>query len=165
MSRSRAILNSLITTKQRVAEIESTDEVGAVLTLTRTSDLAITTAGTTITWQSELRAYQITWAGTDITIPAAGWYLLTLAWRTSVNLNDLYVRLIVNGVVVQIDTTIGDVNINAGSAQFMRYFAEDDVVQIAVVPSANTNLVYVAENGIGESPILNIVQLSGEVDV
>lgn len=169
MSVSRTILSALSDVRARMDEVETTDVHGAVLTLTRTSDQAITTAGTTITWQSELRAYQITWSGSDITMPASGWYLLTLAWRTSVNLNDLFVRLVVNGVIVQIDTTIGDVNLNAGSAQFMRYFAENDVVQINVFPSANVNLVVVAEGGSGtnisESPILNVVQLSGGLNV
>ena len=165
MSVSRTILSALSDVRARMDEVETTDVHGAVLTLTRTSDQAITTAGTTITWQSELRSYQITWSGSDITIPAAGWYLLTLAWRTSVNLNDLFVRLVVNGAVVQIDTTIGDVNLNVASAQFMRYFTESDVVQISVVPSANANIVVVAEGSTGESPILNIVQLSGGLNV
>lgn len=165
MSRSRAILDKVVDINQRLEEIQSTDVHGAVLTLTRTTALAITTAGTTITWQSELRGYQITWAGTDITIPSDGWYLMTLAWVTSAALNDMLVRIGVNGALVQVASTIGDVNRDIGTATFMRYFAESDVLQISLVPSANVNLNARAENGVAESPIFNIVQISGAVDV
>ena len=162
MLRSQAILNALIDVRSRFDDVETTDVHGAVLTLTRTSTLAITTAGTTITWQSEVRGYQITWSGTDITIPSTGWYLMTLAWQTG-SLNDLLVRLVVNAVTVQVTSTIGDVNRDAGTATFMRHFTSGDVVQINVLPSANVNLNVVAESGTAESPILNIVQLSGGI--
>ena len=164
MSRSLAILNALVDTRNTVAEIQSTDVHGAVLTLTRTSAQAITTAGTTIIWQSEIRGYEITWSGSDITIPASGWYIITLAWQTG-TVNDMLVRLTVNATVVQVTSTIGDVNRDAGVATFMRYFAEGDVVQISLVPSANVNLSARAEGTVAESPILHIVQLSGDVDV
>ena len=165
MSRSAAILNALVDTRNTVAEIQSTDVHGAVLTLRRTADLAITTAGTTITWQAEVRGYQITWATTDITIPADGWYIISMAWRTSANLSDMYVRLVANGAFVDAMANVGDVDRATGVATFMRYFAEGDVVQINVIPSANVNLLAIAEGSTGESPILNIVQLSGAVDV
>jgi hypothetical protein len=164
MSRS-AILNATIQNQLKLADIETAEEAGAVLTLTRTAVLAITTAGTTITWQSEIRGYQITWSGTDITIPADGWYHISITISTLALLNDFLYRLRVNGTTVQVASSIGDVNIDASSAHFMRYFAENDVVQINVLPSANTNILLVAENGVIESPILHIVQLSGGVDV
>jgi hypothetical protein len=47
----------------------------------------------------------------------------------------------------------------------MRHFAEADIVLVSVIPSANVNIDVNAENALQESPILNIVQLSGEVDV
>ena len=165
MSRSQAILNALVDTRNTVAEIQSTDVHGAVLTLRRTADLAITTAGTTITWQAEVRGYQITWATTDITIPADGWYIISMAWRTSANLSDMYVRLVANGAFVDAMANVGDVDRATGVATFLRYFAEGDVVQINVIPSANVNLLAIAEGSTGESPILNVVQLSGAVDV
>jgi hypothetical protein len=160
----RQIVRDIVNLQRDMSSIN--DEIAdAGLTLTRTSDQALSTAGTTIIWQSRIRGQGIAWSGSDIVIPTSGWYIITLAWRTSVNLNDLFVRLIVNGVVVQIDTTIGDVNLNVASSQFMRYFVEGDVVQISLVPSANANLVYVAESGVGESPILNIVQLTNQAEV
>lgn len=163
MLRSQAILNALIDVRSRFDDVETTDVHGAVLTLRRTADLAITTAGTTITWQSEVRGYQITWSGTDITIPADGWYLISMAWRTSVALNDMYVRLVVGGLFVNAMANIGDVDRATGVATFLRYYTSGDVVQINVIPSANVNLVASAEATQGESPILNIVQLSGGI--
>lgn len=163
MLRSQAILNALIDVRSRFDDVETTDVHGAVLTLRRTADQAITTAGTTITWQSEVRGYQITWSGTDITIPADGWYLISMLWRTSANLNDLYARINVNGTFVGAMANIGDVDRATGVATFLRYYTSGDVVQINVIPSANVNLLAVAEGSTGESPILHIVQLSGGI--
>ena len=163
MSRS-ATLNAVIQNQLKIADIESAEEVGAVLTLTRTSVQAITTAGTTIVWQSEIRGYEITWSGSDITIPATGWYHISVALQHG-SLNDMLIRMNVNGANVQFAPGIGDVNRDVSSGHFMRHFTEDDVVQINVVPSANVNINVIAENSGAESPILNIVQLSGEVDV
>jgi hypothetical protein len=163
MSRS-AILSATIDNQLKIADIETAEEVGAVLTLTRTAVQAITTAGTTIVWQSEIRGYQITWSGADITIPATGWYHISVALQHG-TLNDLLFRLNVNGLNVQFAPGIGDVNLDVSSAHFMRYFTESDIVQIGVVPTANVNINARVENGVAESPILHIVQLSGEVDV
>jgi len=163
MSRS-AILSATIENQLKIADIETAEEAGAVLTLTRTAVQAITTAGTTIVWQSELRGYQITWSGADITIPATGWYHISVALQHGA-LNDNLIILVVNGINVQFAPGIGDVNRDVSSAHFMRYFTESDVVQIRVLPSANVNLNVIAENSNSESPILHIVQLSGEVDV
>ena len=164
MSRS-ATLNAVIQNKLKIADIESAEEVGAVLTLTRTSAQAITTAGTTIVWQSEIRGYQIEWSGSEITIPATGWYAISLSVRMSINLNSMLAVLRINAVNVVSTNFFGDVDRNINSITFMRHFTEDDVLEISLFPSANCNLNVVAENSVGESPILNIVQLSGEVDV
>lgn len=163
MSRS-TILNAVIQHQLKIADIETAEEMGAVLTLTRTSAQAITTAGTTIVWQSQIRGYQITWSGSSITIPATGWYVISVALGHG-SLNDLLYRLNVNGVNVQLMSAIGDVDRGSSSALFMRHFAQSDTVQINVLPSANVNINLNAENSATESPILNIVQLSGEVDV
>ena len=157
------IFQSMARTNSMVDDIASTDQGQAVLTLTRTSAQAITTAGTVIIWQSEIRGYEITWAGSDITIPTSGWYIITCAFQFGA-LNDLLIRLVVNGVGVQFASTIGDVNRDVATCTFMRYFAESDVVRIQLEPSANVNVNARAENGTAESPILNIVQLSGPVE-
>lgn len=165
VSRSRAITDAIARLNSRVALTEVAEEHGAVLTLTRSADQAITTAGTTITWQSALRNFQFTWATTNITMPATGWYHITLAWRTSAALNDMYVRLNINGAFVNAVANIGDVDRATGVASFMRYFVAGDVVQVNVIPSANVNLLAISESATGESPILNIVQISGRVNV
>jgi hypothetical protein len=164
MSRS-AILNATIQNQLKLADIETAEEAGAVLTLTRTAVLAITTAGTNITWQQEIRGYQITWAGDAITIPADGWYHFSLSITVSVNLNNCLAVLQVGGVNVVSTNFFGDVDRAINSVTFLRYFAESDVVRVVLFPSANCNLNNVAEGAVGESPILHIVQLSGGVDV
>lgn len=160
----RQIVRDIVNLQRDMSSIN--DEIAdAGLTLTRTAVQAITTAGTTIIWQSRIRGQGVAWSGSDIVIPTSGWYIITLAWRTSANLNDMLVRLTVNATIVQVTSTIGDVNLNAGTATFMRYFAEGDVVQINVVPSANVNLIVVAEGASTESPILHIVQLTNQAEV
>jgi hypothetical protein len=164
MSRS-AILSATIENQLKIADIETAEEAGAVLTLTRTAVQAITTAGTIITWQSEIRSYQITWATDTITIPSTGWYAISLSVTMSINLNSMLAVLRVNAVNAVSTNFFGDVDRNINSVTFIRHFTENDALQISLFPSANCNLNVVAENAVGESPILHIVQLSGEVDV
>jgi hypothetical protein len=160
-----AILNATIDNQLKIADIETAEEAGAVLTLTRTAVQAITTAGTTIVWQSEIRGYQITWSGASITIPATGWYAMDISLRFSAAVNNAVVNISANGVNVGAYNLIGDVDRQGNRVSMMRHFAESDTLQIVVTPSANVNIEANAENTTFESPILNIVQLSGEVDV
>jgi hypothetical protein len=143
-------------TTQDLARVESPS---AALTLTRSATLAITTAGTTITWQTETRNQGFTWSGTTITIPTAGYYAVQLALGTTGSQTMAFTR-IVNG------TTIGGfVGIfsatNYFSGQSTAYYATGDALQIRLVPGANTTVTQVAEYVATESPILHIVQLSG----
>jgi hypothetical protein len=159
----RQIVRDIVNLQRDMSSIN--DEIAdAGLTLTRTAVQAITTAGTTIIWQSRIRGQGIAWSGSDIVIPTSGWYIITLAWRTSANLNDLYARLSVNGALVQASSAIGDVDRSAGVATFMRYLSNGNVVQINLLPSANVNLSAFAEGVAGESPILNIVQLTNQAE-
>jgi hypothetical protein len=131
----------------------------ASLTLTRTNTLAITTAGTTITWESENRNNGFTWSGTDITIPISGHYLFNFTYVADLA-HTVYGRLFVNGISVSIlvDSTITS---TVHSLIIMRYFSESDVVRIQLVPSVNVTISVIAEGASPESPILNIVQLTG----
>ena len=143
-------------TTQDLARVESPS---AALTLTRSATLAITTAGTVITWQVETRNQGFTWSGTTITIPTAGYYAVQLALGTTGSQTMAFTR-IVNG------TTIGGfVGIfsatNYFSGQSTAYYATGDALQIRLVPGANTTVTQVAEYVATESPILHIVQLSG----
>jgi len=142
-------------TTQDLARVESPS---ACLSLTRSATLAITTAGTTITWQTELRSQGITWSGTDITIPTAGYYVLNLSYTATAH--TAFMRLIVNG------TTTGFFSSSALSSStqtftVVRYFATSDVVRLQALPSVNVTIAVNAEGATGESPILHIAQLTG----
>jgi len=142
-------------TTQDLARVESPS---ACLSLTRSATLAITTAGTTITWQTELRSQGITWSGTDITIPTAGYYVLNLSYTATAH--TAFMRLIVNG------TTTGFFSSSALSSStqtftVVRYFATGDVVRLQALPSTNVTIAVNAEGATGESPILHIAQLTG----
>lgn len=165
MLRSLAIVNQVARLGDRYAMTSTAEEHGAVLTLRRTNVQAITTAGTTITWESALRNFQFTWAGTDITIPASGWYLLDLSIATSASLNSLEFRLRKNGANSIIQPMLGDIDRTQMHGSVTSYFVAGDIVTINLIPSANVNVNVNAEGAAQESPILHIVQLSGAVNV
>ena len=144
-----------------VADLARQERPGAALTLTRSASLAITTAGTLITWQTETRNQGFTWTTTDITIPTAGYYAVQTFLQTSNNVT-FFTQRVVNG------TNLGYfgyswVAINYHVATMVRYFATGDVLQIRVIPSVNGNLTVVAENSANESPFFHIAQLTGVI--
>jgi hypothetical protein len=147
---------------QKQVDVQTNVEIpSAALTLTRSATLAITTAGTVITWQVETRNQGFTWSGTTITIPTAGYYAVQLALGTTGSQTMAFTR-IVNG------TTIGGFvglfsATNYFSGQATAYYATGDALQIRLVPGVNTTVTQVAEFAATESPILHIVQLSGSV--
>ena len=143
-------------TTQDLARVESPS---AALTLTRSATLAITTAGTIITWQVETRNQGFTWSGTTITIPTAGYYAVQLALGTTGSQTMAFTR-IVNGVTIGGFVGLFSAT-NYFSGQSTAYYATGDALQIRLVPGANTTVTQVAEYVATESPILHIVQLSG----
>lgn len=143
-------------TTQDLARVESPS---ACVTLTRSATLAITTAGTTITWQTEVRNQGFTWSGTTITIPTAGYYAVQLALGTTGSQTMAFTR-IVNGVTIGGFVGLFSAT-NYFSGQATAYYATGDALQIRLVPGANTTVTQVAEFAATESPILHIVQLSG----
>ena len=156
-----SFLTNLAANGRRTDILERIETPAAALTLTRSATLAITTAGTTITWQVETRNRGFNWSGTTITIPTAGYYAVQLAIGTSGSQTMAFTR-IVNG------TTIGGfVGIfsatNYFSGQATAYYAAGDALQIRLVPGVNTTVTQVAEYAATESPILHIVQLTGAV--
>lgn len=134
----------------------------AAITLTRTATLAITTASTTIPWQVQTRGQGITWSGTDITIPTAGYYAINFSYA-SVTAHTALARLNVNGALTGLFASSYATQVTAtGTHTFthMRYFATGATVQINVLPSANVTISVVSENSTNESPILHIVQIA-----
>jgi hypothetical protein len=153
------ITNNLATHQNAIQALQRTETPAACLTLTRTATLSITTAGTTITWQSEIRNNGFTWSGTTITMPTSGFYNLSIAFRASVA-STVYTSLIVNTIAVSRMADSG-ANQNKLSVIAMRYFTAGDTLSILMDCVANFTLNLNAENVADESPIFHIVQLTG----
>jgi hypothetical protein len=144
---------------ERLERIESTAR--RALTLTRTATLSLTTAGTVITWQQENRAYGgMTWSGTDITIPASGYYHVSLAIQVATAIATMTVRYRVGGNAVIHDTgPIGSATRQNMATSAIVYCAASDVLSVQLVPSVNVTLDVNAETAANASPILHIVSL------
>lgn len=151
-------------TQESVSTVQTVESPAAYLTLTRTATLALTTAGTQITWQSAIREQAITWSGTTVTIPSAGYYLISVNISLSTNTNT-HIRYVINGVATlafytdPLSTGGGFVS----SCTAMLYLPENETLLISIVPEANTTLNQNSEGGAAPSPMLHIVQLSGVV--
>jgi hypothetical protein len=144
-----------------VADLARQERPGAALTLTRSGTLSITTAGTTITWQTETRNQGFTWATTDITIPTSGYYAFSLYYAGG-SAHTAFMRIIVNGVSVAFMASSGGSS-TAQSFASVRYFTTGDVLRMQVLPSTNQTVAVNAEGVAGESPILHITQLTGVI--
>ena len=156
---SNLLLNNLASTMSGMQALQRVETPAACLTLTRSATLSITTAGTTITWQTETRANGIAWSGADVTIPTNGYYAINFSYTATAS-HTAFCRLLVNSVAVIL---FADSFISSTSHTFtaIRYFTADDVMRIQPVPASNTTISVIAENSAGESPILHIVQLTG----
>lgn len=158
---SNLLLNNLASAISGMQSLQRVETPAACLTLTRSATLAITTAGTTITWQVETRANGITWSGATITIPTAGYYAVQLAIGTTGSQTMAFTR-IVNGVTIGGFVGLFSAT-NYFSGQSTGYYAAGDTLQIRLVPGANTTVTQVAEYAATESPILHIVQMTGSL--
>jgi hypothetical protein len=132
-------------------------------TFTRTADLAITTAGTTITWQSSPRSNNVTYSTTDITVGNTGYYLITGYFATlgNVSLRMTLQRTSANYISIQQVTPLstgGGYIFNFSNAV---YLTANTVLRVILTPSANTTLNQNGETGAAPSPFLHIVQLAG----
>jgi hypothetical protein len=156
-----SLTSVLARTSASTADMLRQEQPAASITLTRTSTLAITTAGTTITWQSQTRGQGITWSGATITIPTAGYYGIQVNVGTTGSQTMIIARVVNNvtigGFTAQFTAT------NYFSGNVTSYFATGDTLQIRLTPGANTTMTQVAEFSTTESPILHIVQLTSVV--
>jgi hypothetical protein len=144
-----------------VADLARQERPGAALTLTRSGTLSITTAGTTITWQTETRNEGFTWSGSEITIPTAGYYAINLQYNAAA-VTTTYGILRVNAVNLAFFSN-SSVNSTLHGFTVMRYFATGDLVEARVVPAANSTIQVIAEGVASESPFIHIVQLTGVI--
>lgn len=144
-----------------VQDLTRQERPAAALTLTRSGTLAITTAGTDITWQTQTRGQGITWSTTNITIPTAGYYSITVRFSTAANVTML-TRLVINGTNQgYFGNSWTAINYHVGTT--MQYFATGDVLKVTAVPSGNTTINVAAEYALNESPILHVVQLTSVI--
>jgi hypothetical protein len=133
----------------------------AALTLTRSGTLAITTAGTVITWQVETRNNGFNWSGTDITIPTSGYYAINFVYGT-VTVHNTAAFIRVGGSRVAYLAASTGPGASAAAFTAVRYMTTGDVLSLQVFPTVNAT-IYVAAEPNFESPILHIVQLTGAV--
>jgi len=156
-----SLTNVAVRTASSVADLMRQERPAAAITLTRSATLAITTAGTLITWQTQTRGQGITWSTTDITIPTAGYYLIQVRLATAASVT-MPIQVTVNGTALgYFANTFVATTYHTGTT--MRYHATGDVIQIRLLPSANTTLNQAAENTLTESPFLHIAQLTSVV--
>lgn len=156
---SDSIINNLATQQNAIQALQRTETPAACLTLTRTATLAITTAGTLITWQTEIRNNGFTWSGTSITIPTTGYYNISFNYVASANVVT-YIRINVGGVFL-LDMPAAPGNRTRQSVTFTRYYTAADVITITVDTVTNHTMNVNAENSASESPIFHILQLTG----
>ena len=143
---------------QDLARVESPS---AALTLTRSATLAITTAGTVITWQVETRNQGFTWSGADITIPTSGYYAFNFVYGTvTVHTTAAFIRVGGNRVAYLAASQGPGAAAHAFTA--VRYMTTGDVFSLQVFPTVNATISVAAEPNF-ESPILHIVQLTGVI--
>lgn len=143
---------------QDLARVESPS---AALTLTRSATLAITTAGTIITWQVETRNQGFTWSGTDITIPTSGYYAIGAYIVTTASIT-MFANLVVNSAIL-IQMPASYLSTTAHGFFAVRYYATGDLVSLRVGPSSNATVSVNAENIASESPLIHVTQLTGAI--
>ena len=144
--------------RDRISTVERQD--GAVfISLTRTSTLSITTAGVTVTWQSEIDSGGgMTWSGSSITVPIAGYYLITVIGTLSTR-DNIHGDLRVNAVEVCSMGTGGQKDVKFMHS-ICRFFKSGDVVQYRATTTTATHTLQVAEEDqASESPILHMVMI------
>lgn len=147
--------------KATTQDLARQERPGAALTLTRSATLAITTAGTIITWQTEVRNQGFTWSGTDITIPTSGYYDIGAYIVTTTSIT-MFANLVVNSVITM-QMPASYLNSTAHGFYAVRYYTTGDVVSLRVGPSSNATVSVNAENVASESPLIHIVQLTGVI--
>lgn len=138
------------------------EQPAAALTLTRSTSLAIATAGTTVIWQTETRNNGFTWSGTDITIPASGYYSVQCFFLVSNNMT-LQIQRVINGTIVGGFVVLQNLTTNYFPATMTRYFTAGDILAIRLIPSTASFITVAVEGAISEAPILHIIQLSASV--
>ena len=140
----------------RLVQLERGDNA-IYISLTRTSTLSITTAGTIVTWQSLIDAgCAASWSGSTITVPVSGYYSLTIKGTLGVK-DGITGDVLVNGVEVCTMGT-GDSKDTKFRLTATRFYKADDAVQVRLTTATGTMTLQVnTEDSASESPILHMV--------
>lgn len=142
--------------RERISQTERKDEA-VYITLTRTATLSITTAGTIVTFQEEVDSCgKITWSGSTITVPIAGYYHLSIKGTFAVK-DSVSGEVVVNGVTV---ATMGTASMKDEKFRLSstRFFKKDDAVQIRLTSGTGTMTLQVNQEDVqSESPIVHMV--------
>jgi hypothetical protein len=147
--------------RSAVQDLARQEQPGAALTLTRSATLAITAAGTTITWQVEVRNQGFTWSGTDITMPTAGYYSISVIYASSGSHTGT-MRLFVNTINVLSMPSEGLGSVRHAFTM-TRHFQTGDVIHVNVISVAASTMQVTAEGATNETPFIHVVQLTGAV--
>jgi hypothetical protein len=133
-------------------------------TFTRTADLAITTAGTTVTWQASAHSpNNVSFSTTDITVTNAGYYLITGYFAT---LGNVSMRMTLSRAGAG-HTSINQLTpLSTGGGYIFNFsnalwLTASSVLRVILTPSVNTTLIQNGETGAAPSPFIHIIQLAG----
>lgn len=156
---------SISTTTANFTGKVTSNEMGYA-TIRRTTDVAITTAGTTITWQSVTRSGNISVPvpSDTITVDNAGYYMFSATFATVANLTSLRMTLVRGGV--NYVSTLHGAGLGTGVGYLFNFSVgfwstAGSTYKVILTPSANTTLIASAEATAGPSPIINIFQAIG----
>ena len=143
---------------ERVSTVERRDDA-VFLSLTRTATLSITAAGVIVTWQAEIDSGgDMTWSGSSITVPIAGYYLIQVIGALDTG-NNVAGDIVDNGVTV-CTMTAGTARDHKFSHNVVRFYKAGDVVQYRATTSGSTRTLQVTtEDSDSESPIFHMVLL------
>jgi len=129
-------------------------------TFTHSVSQAVTTAGTVLTFDTEIRNSGLTVDATNkiFTVNTGGMFMFCLAFNFSGAVGHaLY--LVVNNVIT--DIFVGNNSTTTyHSSMFMKYLQKNHEISFRLASGANTNVTSVAEDSAAESPILQIAQVT-----
>ena len=144
--------------RDRMSTAERRDDA-VFISLTRTGTLSITTAGVIVTWQALVDGGgDVTWSGSSITVPIAGYYLIQVIGALDTG-NNVAGDIVDNGVTV-CTMTAGTARDHKFSHNVVRFFKAGDVVQYRATTTGSTRTLQVTtEDSDSESPIFHMVLL------
>jgi len=154
------IIGALVNTQRQVDGLSRQPLHACGGTFTHSVTQAVTTAGMNLSFDTPIRNSGLTVDATNkiFTVNTGGMFLINLNWTFSVATNH-FLYLLVNGVVISQFTTYGT-NQTYHTGMTMKYLQKNHTLSFNLVSGANTNVNVTAEDANGESPILQICQVS-----